>query len=646
MFKFQTYFIDINLIRNLPYKSICLLILWFWSSVIIAKDHNNSFLLTDTTHFADTLKLEKLDEKSLKSNQFYDSLRIKASQNTITKRALSLILVNQPSNKLNIYTESFNNEIYFEKYQGKTIRSIEIIRLDIFGPSLKQSENNTTNWAQRAGNYAHIKTREGILKNNLFFTEGDTVNPIQLTDNEVFLRSLDFIKDAFIQIIEIPDEENMVDVLVITRDIWSVGFSFNFYNINSGSIEVYESNLLGLGHRLEANLLYNTLNFPSVGYEFSYRITNIGNTFLNTKLEYYKAFDTEKIGFELRRKFHSYNTKYAGSIGVSKTSTIKNIQKVDTTLLNVYLNYTTQDYWFGRSFQLNTYNSAFKDRTRIVIGARYTSDYFYDGPEVRERYNYLYHNNQVVLGTIAFSQQKYYESNLIYGFGKIEDIPIGNLIQANIGYEQDEFFRRTYMGANYAEGFRFNNYGYLNYLLDFGGFFYKNKLEQATVSLKIQYITKIHFINQLKHREFFGLNYTRGINRFEDEFILFDPKNDIWGFKSDQLYGNKKLSFHVEANAYTDWFLYNFRFVFFSFADFGFIGPENKSVLKNKMYYVLGLGVRIRNENLVFKTLQFRIAYYPTVPVGTDHLYYMFSGELYAKPMNFEPSAPYTIEYK
>lgn len=604
------------------------------------------FVLSDTTNNSDTSILIKLKEKELRSDQFYDSLRLKASQNSFTKKALSLILVNQSSSNLHIYPESAINELYFEKYKGKTIRSIEIIRLDVFGPTLKQSQSITTNWAQRTGNLTHIKTKETILKNNLLFEEGDTIDPVQLTDNEVLLRGLDFIKDAYIQVIEIPENENLVDILVITRDIWSIGFSVNFSNINSGSLEVYENNLLGLGHRLEGNLLFNTLYLPATGYEFSYRIDNISNSFIKSKANYYKAFDTEKLGFEIWRKFHSSSTKYAGSIAISQTSTIKNIKKEDTTLLNVRLNYITQDYWFGRSFQLNTYNPEFKDRTRIVIGARYTSNYFFKGPEVSERYNYLYHNNQILLGTLAFSQQKYYKSNLIYGFGKIEDIPVGNLIQANIGYEQDEFFRRTYMGANYAEGFHFANFGYLNYLIDFGGFFYNNELEQAVVSLNVQYITNIHFLNRLKHREFFGFTYMRGINRFNDEFISFDSNRDIWGFKSDVVTGNKKFAFHAETDAYTDLFLYNFRFVFFAFGDIGFIGPENRSLFKNKMYSGIGLGLRIRNENLVFKTLQFRFAYYPSVPVDTDHFYYMLSGEVYSKPMNFEPSAPYIIGYK
>ncbi|OFX82299.1 MAG: hypothetical protein A2W99_09610 [Bacteroidetes bacterium GWF2_33_16] len=607
--------------------------------------HNN-FQSTNFNDKKDTLKLLKLHKNEIKSEQFYDSLRIRAAQNSITKRALSLILVNQSSNNLQIYQESKNTEIYFEKYKGKTIRSIEFIGLNVFGPSLNNSLSSTTNWLQRTGNQTHIKTRNSILKNNLFFIEGDSIDPIQLADNEVLLRGLDFIKDAYIQIVEIPDNDEMVDILVITRDIWSIGFSVNFYNTSSGSIEVYENNLAGIGHRLEGSLFINTLYLPTSGFEFGYQIDNISNSFIKTRINYYNAFETERYGIEIWRRFHSYNTKYAGSAGIYQTSTIKDIKKTDTTLYNVRLNYSTQDFWFGRSFQLKTGNLLFRDRTRIVLGARFTSNYFYKGPEVSERYNYLYHNNQVLIGTIAFAQKKYYKSNLIYGFGKIEDIPIGNLLQANVGYERDEFFKRTYIGANYSAGFHFSNFGYLNYKIDFGGFLYEKRLEQGVISLKTQYITNIHYLSSLKHREFFSLNYTRGINRFNDENIYFDSNKDIWGFKSDYLFGQKKLAFHAESDAYTDLFIYNFRFVFFAFGDLGFIGPESKSIFKNKMYSGIGLGMRIRNENLVFKTLQFRFAFFPSIPADSEYFYYMFSGESYSKPINFEPSAPYTIDYK
>lgn len=595
---------------------------------------------------SDTVLLKKLKENEIKSNNFYDTIRNLASQNLITRKAIELILTKNPSNGIIILPETNNSEEYFSKYKGKTIRNIEITKLDVFSPDYSDNVNEKTSWYQDAGNAVHIKTRNRLLKNYLLFTEGDTIDPIELVDNERLLREIEYIKSAYIQIMEIEGNDNQVDVLVITRDLWSLGFSANLTNSSSGAIEIYENNLFGLGQKVEGSLFVNTDYIPNSGYEFAYKFDNISNSYIKSRIKYYNAFDTEKYGIEIWRRFYSYKTKYAGSISISHTSTLKDIKKTDTTLYNTQLNYSTQDIWIGRSFLLKNIISGYNFHSRIVFGLRFINTNFNKGPEVSERYNYLYHNNQIFLGSIAFAQQKHIKTNLLYGFGRVEDIPLGNLIQVNFGYEKDEFYKRPYIGLNYSNGMFIKSIGYFNYQIECGGFLYENQLEQGVISFNTQLISNIHYINRLKFREFLRINYTHGINRFSDENIYFDSKNDIWGLESDYLFGIKKISAHLETVAYSDLFVYNFRIVFFGFGDIGFIGPENKSLLSNNLYSGIGLGFRVRNENLVFKTFQIRLAYYPLVPDDIDHFYMLFSGETYNTPMTFEPSAPYTIDYK
>ena len=594
----------------------------------------------------DTILLKKLKEKEIKSNNFYDTIRHIASQNILTRRAIEFILTKNPSTGINILPETFDSEKYFEKYKGKTIRNIEITKLDVFNPDFNTQNISGTSWMQDAGNLVHIKTKDNLLKNYLLFSEGDTIDPLELADNERLLRDIEFIKNAYIQIMEVEGNKNLVDVLVITRDLWSFGFSANLTSSSSGAIEIYENNLLGLGQKVEGSLFVNTEYIPTTGYEFAYKLDNISNSYIKSRIKYFKAFDTEKYGIEIWRRFYSYNTKYAGSINIFHTSTLKDIRKADIILYNTRLNYSTQDVWLGRSFVLKNLNSGFKTRTRLVFSARFINTNFYKGPEVSERYNYLYHDNQILLGSIAFAQQKHIKTNLVYGFGRIEDIPLGKLIQINFGYEKDEFYKRPYLGLNFSNGLFINKLGYLSYQIECGGFLYENRLEQGVISFNTQLISNIHYINRLKFREFLRLNYTRGINRFSDENIYFDSNNDIWGLKSDYLFGDKKISAHGETVFYSDIFLYNFRFVFFGFGDIGFIGPENKSLFSNKLYSGIGLGVRVRNENLVFKTFQIRFAYYPIVPENSNHFYMLISGETYNSLSNYEPSAPYTLDYK
>ena len=151
----------------------------------------------------DTSKLKRIIPKDsilinnqIKSDQFYDSLFSVASKNKITKTAIDLIFINQNTKGKYIRTDNTRSEEYYKLYTGKIIRNIEIIKLDVFGPNLADTTKTAINWIEGVGNNTHIKTRDFILKNNLFFHSGDSIDPTLLVDNERLLRELDYIKDA------------------------------------------------------------------------------------------------------------------------------------------------------------------------------------------------------------------------------------------------------------------------------------------------------------------------------------------------------------------------------------------------------------------------------------------------------------------
>ena len=615
---------------------------------LLGQETGNDILINDTIKWPDS-KTSTSDtifvNNKTKSDLFYDSLITKASRNKITKTALDFLLVSQPNKGKYIGIENLKNEDYYQLYAGKIIRNIEIIKLDVFGPSLTDTSQTTNQWFQKAGNKTHTKTHDFIIKNNLFFQEGDSIDPLQLSDNERLIRKLDYIKDVSIQIAEIPNNPNYVDVLIITKDVYSAGIYIDLYNSTSGAVEIYENNLAGIGHNIQLSGYFSSIESIPFGYKLNYKIENIGKSFIKSNIQYINAFETEKYEINLSRKFVSYNTKWAGSLSLEKTSTLKDIKKTDTILSNVRLNFSTQDIWLGRSFKLNSGNIQYQNRTRLVLGFRYINNYFYKGPEVSERYNFQYHNNQIALASIAFSQQKHYKSNLIYGFGKTEDIPIGILLQLNTGLEKDEFFRRIYLGLKFSKGIYYPKIGYLNIHSEIGGHFYENQPEQGAFRINTETISNLHYFNKLKFRGFLSIDYIKGINRFSDEGIYLNSTN-IWGLESDYLFGLQKISFNSEIVVFTNMYIYNFRFLFFGFGDIGMVGHENQSLFKQNLYSGIGLGFRIRNENLVFKTFQIRLAFYPTIPADSEQFYFLLSGENYQKPINFEPTAPSTIEYR
>ena len=163
-------------------------------------------------------------------------------------------------------------------------------------------------------NKTHIKTNEFIIKKSLLFSEGDTISPLIFSDNERLLRNLPFIDDAIIIVMPVSDKD--VDVVVITKDLYSLGMDYNYQGIHRGDISVFEKNVLGMGHGLGLEVPYDTRKSNSPGLGLNYSVNNIRKTFINLNLNYYKAFGETSYGFNLSRDLISATTKYAGGISV------------------------------------------------------------------------------------------------------------------------------------------------------------------------------------------------------------------------------------------------------------------------------------------------------------------------------------------
>src|SRR5689334_4069884 len=74
-------------------------------------------------------------------------------------------------------------DLLFSGYRGRYIRNIIIRRLDFGTPitdTARRFETNLTRWA----NDLHHKTRESIIRKNLFFKKGDKLIPYLIADNE------------------------------------------------------------------------------------------------------------------------------------------------------------------------------------------------------------------------------------------------------------------------------------------------------------------------------------------------------------------------------------------------------------------------------------------------------------------------------
>ena len=86
------------------------------------------------------------------------------------------------------------------------------------------------------------------------------------------------------------------------------------------------------------------------------------------------------------------------------------------------------------------------------------------------------------------------------------------------------------------------------------------------------------------------------------ESFGFEDNAELRGL-GEEIYGNNRLVVNSETVVFTPWHLYQFRFALYGFADLGILG-YNGNLFKNGFYSTIGIGVRIKNEHLIFRTIR------------------------------------------
>lgn len=545
-----------------------------------------------------------------KSDQFYDSLAALTGKRNWSSELYRLIVQNPPSNDNNTRFEANRSQV-FAVHQNKIIRKIIIRQLDVFGPSIFDTTLVADNWSKRMGNSIHIATNKRFITNSLFFAEGERIDPYLIAHNERVLRSIPSIQDSRFYIIPVEGSWNEVDVMIVTKDVMAYGFSWELFDVAYGQASIWNTNLLGFGHDIHYTAYYNLNREPNYGYSLTYRINNLSNTFFSLDLQHTNRYNYLSSGFNLERNFISPNIRFAGGIASGKTKRIFTLETIDSSFGNTTSENIYYDLWGGYSQPIQSRN--YNLRKDFFITVRTETSNFIKRPEVREDYLYQFHNRRLYLASAGMVWQGYHLTKLVYNFGNTEDLPYGAMIKFTGGYEENEFFNRPYFGSTFSLSKCFPEYGYFLSGIDIGGF-YRSEIEQGAISYNLQYITPLMGSFRHQFRNFVNLQYVNGINRFEDEYSAIESRNRIRGLSSPVLKGNKRLNMSNELVYYSPQYLLGFRFVYYWFADALIVNSNNNYLYHNPVYISTGIGVRIRNERLIFNTVQLQFTLFPLTP--------------------------------
>jgi len=522
-----------------------------------------------------------------------------------------------------------------EQHNYKVVRRIDYRTLNSFGYSINDTTRVPRNFVEKAGNSVHIKTHRGRIRNTLLFKIGSTLEPLALSESERLLRQKEYILDARVMVNEQTTTKDSVDIIVITKDVFSISGAASFNaGKGSGRIGLNDINFLGLGHQFRNAYSFglDSLNRTWM-YSGSYTIENIYNTFVTARVIYRNEFNTQQQGISLYRDFYTANTKYAGAVSAFYYMDPVYVKDEDGLRRRVNLEYIRQDYWIGKAYRLKSYNLGYDNPGRIILAGRIIATDYLNSP------NPDYQKNTLFVAGVGYSFRKYYRDQYLFGFGRTEDIPAGNLFALSAGYQDGVLYNRYYLGGKIAFGQYSTNFGYLYVDAQFDTYLRGKNWEQGELSSEILYFTKLLTVGTWQWRHFFWNRVTYGYNRKYGENLLnINRQEGIRGYRSPER-GTRRVVFNYENSLFTPYSFLGFRVALVSFADLAWLSDGNKSnPLKQAPYQGYGLGIRFRNEYMAFNTIQLLIGYYPQGPLPIRNLnstrpYYDFNDFRFSQPL-------------
>jgi hypothetical protein len=475
----------------------------------------------------------------------------------------------------------------------------------------------------RAANSLHDFTKEKTIKKNLFFHESEYLNPLVIAYNEKWLRDLPYIQDARIIAFPLLNDSNKVDLYVITKDIFPFGASLQFKNINAydatGTIENINDfgNAVTLYHNFDINRKDKTgwgINYTARNLLGSFTDLNLGansleNNYANNEPTAAKIYI--KGNLPLLTPLSKWTGGFEWSNALNKNEFPN---KWTDSLYNSNIKYQQSrfDIWLG--YQL--FNNSWKysnDIYRHFIQYRFLNNQFLDRPNLYlDQIDKNYQNIIANLFSYSIFKQKIIRTQYLYGFGRNEDLPTGNSITITTGKYQREQSTLPYLGFQLESYKQLGNENFRHLLLSTGTSYADNQIQDFKLLANWEQISKLHYLESgYKFRSIINLSFAETLkNKFNDALLI----NSIYGIpqlNKERIKGGTRITANWESIWYNSKSIYGFRQSPFVFGNITYMRTVGEPIGNGDIYSAIGGGTRVRNENLIFGTVELKAFYFP-----------------------------------
>lgn len=604
----------------------------------------NVILLFTLILFSEELK----SQSSVNSIKLIDQTKILQDSTKTKEDSLRYLKIEKFSRKSKV-TEFLHNFIFRSlipeakkkirkpkpniKAEGRIIRKIDIVTLDPFGYSLEDTSKHPQGYFQKTADRMHIKTQSEIIKNLLLFKKFERYDSLKVNESMRLLRSQRYIQDVSFYTVTKPERKDSVDVFIRVLDLWSTVPSFSVSPSNV-SLKLNDYNFAGLGNRFYGETYTDFVteeNLTRIGYY----IPNIRNTHVAANFQYvfsphknllqskefatpyysslssnlpYRFYENRAIikSVELERPFYSPIAEWAGGLFLGQMVSARGYIPRDSV---VYLSSLTNilDLWGAKSWQI------FKEYpddyiSSLILSARYLR-IRYLGLSPESQRTGIFNKENIFFAGIGITSRKYEKDKYIFNYGKVEDVPVGRSANLNIGFDVSQR-NRVYLGLRASWG-NYSPLGYLSSQLEYGTFIGRTGLEQTVLSGSANYFTRLMPLGKWKIRQFVRPVFILGMNRFSTENVTL--KDKIKGFEEATFTSRHIIVLTLQTQTYAPWNLYGFHFGPYLFTSVGMLADKS-SGFSSPLYSLIGLGILIKNDYLMFNNFQLSLSFYPLIP--------------------------------
>lgn len=594
-----------------------------WSGEIQAQVDDTIHLPFDNGQNGEMSRKEykKLLRRINASDDFFFRLKRKADSGYIYKQIYPL-LFRKPQTAEDLKIINLPANVHFKKYKNDVIRSVRIIKVNIFGSSIYDTIQSENTGIIKTLNSIHFPTLDAVIMNYLLFKEGDRLDPVVISDNERIIRNAPIFEDA--RFIVDPVNKDTVDLILVVKDIFPLGADVKINSLNSASIRVLNRNIFGLGHQLHQTFGFNNKYSPSFYLgEGAYTIRNIRHNFIDFTVFWANTPLNRRIGMDITRPFLTPEIKLAGGLNVTfQEAWLFNNRSYD----RYKYSYRLFDFWTGYAFITHRLRDISSRRQQIAFTGRiYQLDYF-QTPDF-----YLLNSPPMINTTrilLAFNilRSEYYRTNMLYGYGRTEDIPFGHHAEVVTGWEFTELTHRFYSALKVDFLKPVLNAGLFGVDLQIGGYLSQNGYyEEGILKTTLKVISPLLSAGRHSIRNFGSLGFTAGLDRNTPGSISINDGNSGNIFGKYDITGFRRLRGRIESVIFTPYYFLGFRFAPFGFVEAAMISRKHQPLFHQRIYPALGLGIRLRNENLVFSTFQISLSWHPIAPDNVSPAELLFS---------------------